>query len=218
MPCVLGSCNPLSGSCDCHAHVMGDQCDQCMPGFMGAGCNEAKVESNCLETCVNGKCSPTTGLCECFSQWNGEDCDVPEEAVTVLDYVVDFMEGFRIYILVTSNLLSMLIILGGLYFLLVPRAGEKHAAVLSAGYAPHVISDDNVPGFDDSVFADFEPMQGDAGPSSSSQSPSRKGFTSLFRRSDLVQDQEGDDGEEVTLANENDDLLNFGLNGDENDN
>ncbi|XP_039287282.1 laminin subunit gamma-1 [Nilaparvata lugens] len=70
-------CDQLSGQCQCRAHVIGTNCDQCEPGYYNIQSGQGCTACNCDPTgSVNHTCNTETGQCYCKPGITGAHCDV----------------------------------------------------------------------------------------------------------------------------------------------
>ncbi|OCT91581.1 laminin subunit beta-3 [Xenopus laevis] len=74
-----GSCDDLTGRCNCKENVGGERCDQCKPGYYLLSASNPQGCSKC--TCNpqgterDQPCDSETGQCRCLSNVAGQQCD-----------------------------------------------------------------------------------------------------------------------------------------------
>ncbi|XP_042555133.1 laminin subunit alpha-1 [Dipodomys spectabilis] len=72
---LSGVCNIDTGLCDCKAHVTGQQCDQCLPGYYGLDSGHGCQPCNCSVTGSMSDDCTDEGQCHCVPGVAGKKCD-----------------------------------------------------------------------------------------------------------------------------------------------
>ncbi|XP_048357993.1 laminin subunit beta-4 isoform X2 [Sphaerodactylus townsendi] len=72
-------CSPVTGECLCQKFVMGQHCNECIPGYWGLGSNLHGCSScNCdIGGALNNLCEATSGKCACLPNIEGRQCTEP---------------------------------------------------------------------------------------------------------------------------------------------
>ncbi|XP_028308812.1 laminin subunit beta-2 isoform X2 [Gouania willdenowi] len=71
---LSGECNRIGGQCRCKVHVMGQRCEQCVPGTFGFGANGCTACGCSSEGSLSHQCDPVTGQCQCRPGATGRQC------------------------------------------------------------------------------------------------------------------------------------------------
>ena len=87
-------CHPVTGRCPCKPNVVGERCDQCLPGFYQpdpeseAGCQPCNCD---LGGSTNTQCDPDSGTCLCRQGIEGRSCSEVRD-----DYFIRHIDYLRL--------------------------------------------------------------------------------------------------------------------------
>lgn len=70
---IGGECNRTSRECVCRSNFVGEQCEDCAPGYYGAQCAPC-TGCNGRGSCVDGRSG--TGACNCTAPYSGFNCSI----------------------------------------------------------------------------------------------------------------------------------------------
>ncbi|XP_053313559.1 laminin subunit beta-3 [Spea bombifrons] len=74
-----GSCDSMTGRCNCKENVGGERCDQCKPGYYQFSASNPQGCTRCVcnpqGTQGNHQCDSETGQCQCLPGVSGLQCD-----------------------------------------------------------------------------------------------------------------------------------------------
>ncbi|XP_063306983.1 laminin subunit beta-3 isoform X1 [Pelobates fuscus] len=74
-----GSCDSMTGRCNCKDNVFGERCDQCKPGFYQLSASNPQGCTKCdcdpQGTQADQQCNNETGQCRCLPNVTGKRCD-----------------------------------------------------------------------------------------------------------------------------------------------
>ncbi|XP_058498691.1 laminin subunit beta-2 [Solea solea] len=71
---LSGECERVGGQCRCKPNVMGQHCDQCVPGSFGFGVSGCTACDCNPEGSLSHQCDPVTGQCQCRDGATGRRC------------------------------------------------------------------------------------------------------------------------------------------------